>query len=64
MDRSEWDALVARGRADGELHADQIAVLDQGQVVATGSHQELLRDSELYARLARLQFREPEDEAS
>ena len=25
VDRSEWDALVARGRADGQLHADQIA---------------------------------------
>jgi RNA polymerase primary sigma factor len=25
VDRSEWDALVARGRADGELHADEIA---------------------------------------
>ncbi|MFW2335149.1 RNA polymerase sigma factor RpoD [Ilumatobacter sp.] len=25
VDRSEWDALVARGRADGGLHAEQIA---------------------------------------
>ena len=25
VDRSEWDALVSRGRADGQLHADQIA---------------------------------------
>jgi RNA polymerase primary sigma factor len=25
VDRSEWDALVARGRAQGELHAEQIA---------------------------------------
>jgi RNA polymerase primary sigma factor len=25
VDRSEWDALVARGRADGQLHAEQIA---------------------------------------
>jgi RNA polymerase primary sigma factor len=25
VDRSEWNALVKRGRADGELHADQIA---------------------------------------
>jgi len=25
VDRSEWDALVARGRADGELHAEQVA---------------------------------------
>ncbi len=25
VDRSEWDALVARGRADGGLHAEQVA---------------------------------------
>ena len=25
VDAGEWEALVARGKADGELHADQIA---------------------------------------
>ncbi|MDC1143615.1 ABC transporter transmembrane domain-containing protein [Porticoccaceae bacterium] len=38
------------------LHADQIVVMDAGERVATGSHQDLLRSNELYARLARLQF--------
>lgn len=37
--------------------ADCIAVLDGGKVVATGTHDELLKTSELYARLAKLQFR-------
>jgi ATP-binding cassette subfamily B protein len=37
--------------------ADCIAVLDEGKVVATGTHDELLKSSELYARLAKLQFR-------
>jgi len=38
------------------LHADQIVVMDAGERVAMGSHQDLLNSSELYARLARLQF--------
>jgi ATP-binding cassette subfamily B protein len=40
------------------LHADVIAVLDRGRLVDSGSHSELLQRCELYARLARLQFRE------
>ncbi|ASP38353.1 ABC transporter ATP-binding protein [Bacterioplanes sanyensis] len=36
--------------------ADRIVVLDQGQVVAMGSHEQLLQQSPLYQRLAQLQF--------
>lgn len=36
--------------------AHRIAVMDQGQIVATGTHAELIRDNPLYARLAELQF--------
>ena len=38
------------------LHADQIVVMDAGERVAMGSHQDLLNSNELYARLASLQF--------
>jgi ABC-type multidrug transport system fused ATPase/permease subunit len=31
-------------------------VLDKGQIVATGTHQQLLQSSELYQRLAAGQF--------
>jgi len=37
-------------------HADRIAVMDKGRVVAVGTHDELVRDNPLYARLAALQF--------
>ena len=54
--------VIIAHRLSTILHADQIAVVDQGQVIATGTHRELLRDCPLYARLASLQFREePED---
>ncbi|MCO6441967.1 MAG: ATP-binding cassette domain-containing protein, partial [Nitrococcus mobilis] len=39
--------------------ADRIAVLDQGQIHAIGTHHELLTRSALYARLAALQFEPP-----
>jgi ABC-type multidrug transport system fused ATPase/permease subunit len=39
-------------------HADVIVVLDQGRIVETGRHEELLRNNGLYRRLHDLQFRE------
>ena len=38
------------------LKADRIVVMDQGKIVAIGTHAELLSSNELYARLAALQF--------
>ncbi|MFT6113079.1 MAG: ATP-binding cassette subfamily B protein [Oleispira sp.] len=37
-------------------HVDRIAVFDNGQLVDVGSHDELIASSELYRRLAELQF--------
>jgi len=37
-------------------HADRIAVLEAGRIIAIGTHDELVRDNPLYARLAALQF--------
>lgn len=51
--------VIIAHRLSTILHADKIAVLDVGQLVATGSHSQLLEECALYARLANLQFREP-----
>jgi ATP-binding cassette subfamily B protein len=48
--------LVIAHRLATVRRADRIIVLDDGQVVAQGRHDDLVRDNPLYARLARLQF--------
>ncbi|WCD78442.1 ABC transporter transmembrane domain-containing protein [Pseudomonas sp. TUM22785] len=48
--------LVIAHRLATVKSADRIAVIDQGKLVAIGSHQELVLSSPLYARLAELQF--------
>ena len=40
------------------VHCDQIAVFEKGKLVEVGEHNELMKSSELYARLARLQFKQ------
>lgn len=48
--------LVIAHRLATVQHADRIAVIDDGKLVAVGTHQELLESSPLYGRLAKLQF--------
>ncbi len=48
--------LIIAHRLATVRHADRIAVMERGRIVAVGTHDELLADSPLYARLAALQF--------
>ncbi|NBN79752.1 ATP-binding cassette domain-containing protein [Microvirga tunisiensis] len=48
--------VVIAHRLATVLKADRIVVMDQGQIVESGTHAELVARDGLYARLARLQF--------
>jgi ATP-binding cassette subfamily B protein len=48
--------IVIAHRLATVLEADRIVVMDHGRIVAQGTHGELVRHNELYARLAALQF--------
>ena len=48
--------VIIAHRLSTILHADLMVVMDDGEKIAQGSHEELLKSSSLYARLANLQF--------
>jgi len=50
--------LIIAHRLSTIQHADRIAVLEQGRVIATGSHQSLLSSCPLYQRLVELQLKQ------
>mgnify|MGYP003321915103 FL=1 len=56
--------LIVAHRLATVKKADRIIVLNEGKVVAHGTHEELLANGGLYARLAKLQFSDGNDLAA
>ncbi|MBQ2016025.1 MAG: ABC transporter ATP-binding protein, partial [Clostridia bacterium] len=52
----QCDHAVRRHRLSTIVAADKIVMLEDGKVVATGSHEELLTSSEPYRKLIRKQM--------
>jgi ATP-binding cassette subfamily B protein len=48
--------LIIAHRLATIRHADRIAVMERGRIIATGTHDELTHTNPLYSRLAALQF--------
>ena len=56
--------LIIAHRLSTVIHADMIIVLDQGRIVARGTHAQLMAKSGLYRRFCELQFDSPEEARS
>ena len=56
--------LVIAHRLATVLKADRIVVMDQGRIVAIGTHADLIGQGGLYARLAELQFDRPSEDGT
>ncbi len=52
--------IIVAQRISTILNANQIIVLDEGKVVGTGTHEELMRDNETYRQIALSQLSEEE----
>ena len=48
---SESTVMIVAQRISTILHADQIIVLDDGQIVGMGTHEELLKQCEVYQEI-------------
>ena len=54
-------AIVIAHRLSTVTHADKIIIIDKGKIIGQGTHQQLLKSSELYKKLVHLQFQGNED---
>lgn len=60
QETSDSTVLIVAQRISTILHADQIIVLDEGKVVGKGTHNELLKNCEVYKQIALSQLSKEE----
>ena len=60
LGKLESTLVIVSQRASSMLHADNILVLDDGKIVASGTHEELLKSSPIYSEIYYTQFEKEE----
>ncbi len=53
---TESSVIIVAQRISTILHADQILVLDDGKIVGKGTHEELLKNCDVYKQIAQSQL--------
>ena len=48
--------IIVAQRISTIMHADQILVLDDGKIVGKGTHEELMKNNEVYRQIAESQI--------
>jgi len=57
-------AVIVAHRLSSVINVDKILLFSEGEIIAQGTHQELLKNSEIYRNLVRLQFVDSEAETA
>lgn len=53
---AESTVIIVAQRISTIIHAEKILVLDEGRIVGMGTHEELLKDNEVYRQIAMSQL--------
>jgi ABC-type multidrug transport system fused ATPase/permease subunit len=53
--------FIVSQRAASVMHADKIAVLERGEIVGLGKHEDLLKNCEVYREIYNSQFRKDKE---
>ena len=58
------NSFIIAHRLSTILNSDRILVMDQGQIIQQGSHEQLVAQEGLYRHLYEMQFKAPEEKES
>ena len=60
--KNEYTILIIAHRLSTVINSDKIMMIDDGQVVATGTHEELLQNNKDYKKLYNMELKKRENQ--